>query len=1102
VLSADTATTASWKAPSGGLPTGLDTGAIVYYDGADWVSSSNITYSQTSSGATATATLGVDGDAYLTMQVVDGNVLNAPKGLRVTDSKRLEFWSTSGTSRTFLYTSATGPTARLTAESTVSLANTGFIVEMPLGIQGFTGNKPTTAQGDGGKFWMSSFNPGSYKTALMWSNEDNIANPVDNVAETSYQWSTNTSSPGSNEFIKGDNALIASMTTLWAGDTDLPANDSGWFWDMVDVGDTIKLYQSSNKNSWAHFRVDSITDSTGYWTIGVTFLSRGSSTAFTNLTEIRVQFEKTSLSSSPEILYNGAESRLITGPGGDVNLRGSDNNDGSNRSYGFTHLDGTLRGEIYQTSGDTWLANYIQGGVIGLLGVPTGGGSRQMVAADPNAAVSFRYGANIAMSTDAEGIYVTRGHVRIPQIASPSAPGVNNGTYWVKENSDTTIAMFAEENGGHYTLQNTISEFSARFSNTTTAADPGAGFFRLNAGTYGSVTTMYISSYDYAVPFSAGTSATNDWVWGLAAVGDLITIRSAYDPTRYIQALITSNTDNGVWHTVGLNILTSGSAFMLNQNDCRFHIQHLSRASGNYVVDSSGIISVGPAQANITSDAPFWKFTETGVTGTPVWWWGSDGGIMSLRLNNAAPYGISFNTNAGNDTITSVSIPTALSVTGAVTGSNLNVSNWDTAFGWGNHAGLYSLLGHTHAAADIVSGLLSVNRLSGTQHTATPATPLVEFNRFTAVVDMDTIVEPGQYGGYLGMTNGPTGFTYDPFWVGASASDVSSLLVVPRTASRGLAWRGETADIVTAWHYSLWSTTAPTVSISATPAELNLLDLSGLTAGWVLSADTATTASWKAPAGGGGNVSNTGTPLDNQVAIWTNATTVEGVTGLTYNGTVLGVAGTIDLGDMTIGDGVLTDPVQIIIQGMDENDTGFVFNDGMSASWLDRASLNRIYCQNIGVGGSSGELRWSSVSASLMSFTFPIEMLDNAIRSPLLNDYAIDAVVATPSSNVSTCNYQSANTFEVPLGATSGNVTINITNPPASGNYGEVVIKVQQHATTPRTITWQGGGADVMAWPGGTAPTMSAGANAIDIYFFSTWDAGATWYGTAVQNFS
>ena len=30
------------------------------------------------------------------------------------------------------------------------------------------------------------------------------------------------------------------------------------------------------------------------------------------------------------------------------------------------------------------------------------------------------------------------------------------------------------------------------------------------------------------------------------------------------------------------------------------------------------------------------------------------------------------------------------------TQDNVKISNWDTAYGWGNHAGLYSLLGHTH----------------------------------------------------------------------------------------------------------------------------------------------------------------------------------------------------------------------------------------------------------------------------------------------------------------------------------------------------------------------------------------------------------------------
>lgn len=46
-----------------------------------------------------------------------------------------------------------------------------------------------------------------------------------------------------------------------------------------------------------------------------------------------------------------------------------------------------------------------------------------------------------------------------------------------------------------------------------------------------------------------------------------------------------------------------------------------------------------------------------------------------------------------------------------------------------------------------------------------------------------------------------------------------------------------------------------------------------------------------AAGGGGGNVSNTGTPVNNQIAIWTDATTIEGNASLTYNGTILNPAG-------------------------------------------------------------------------------------------------------------------------------------------------------------------------------------------------------------------
>ncbi|MCE7996419.1 MAG: hypothetical protein HEP71_30860 [Roseivirga sp.] len=40
---------------------------------------------------------------------------------------------------------------------------------------------------------------------------------------------------------------------------------------------------------------------------------------------------------------------------------------------------------------------------------------------------------------------------------------------------------------------------------------------------------------------------------------------------------------------------------------------------------------------------------------------------------------------------------TNITAGGDITGSNLNVSDWNTAYGWGDHAGLYALIGHDHS---------------------------------------------------------------------------------------------------------------------------------------------------------------------------------------------------------------------------------------------------------------------------------------------------------------------------------------------------------------------------------------------------------------------
>jgi hypothetical protein len=55
-----------------------------------------------------------------------------------------------------------------------------------------------------------------------------------------------------------------------------------------------------------------------------------------------------------------------------------------------------------------------------------------------------------------------------------------------------------------------------------------------------------------------------------------------------------------------------------------------------------------------------------------------------------------------------------------------------------------------------------------------------------------------------------------------------------------------TASVIEA---ALGITLSQVTDVTATAAEVNLLDLAGLTVGWVLSADSSTTASWKAPTG-------------------------------------------------------------------------------------------------------------------------------------------------------------------------------------------------------------------------------------------------------------
>ena len=160
-----------------------------------------------------------------------------------------------------------------------------------------------------------------------------------------------------------------------------------------------------------------------------------------------------------------------------------------------------------------------------------------------------------------------------------------------------------------------------------------------------------------------------------------------------------------------------------------------------------------------------------------------------------------------------------------------NSTNWNTAFGWGDHAGLYMAIGQQLAITKtLVAGefFTSYDSVTGLFTSATPS----YFTPTSLLVD---------YGFTDNSANWDTAFGWGD-------------------------WAGHT--------HTLTNIT----DITALAAELNLLDLAGLTVGWVLSADSATTASWKAPTGGGASqlsdlsdvVSATNT---NRFALMANGTT-------------------------------------------------------------------------------------------------------------------------------------------------------------------------------------------------------------------------------------
>lgn len=139
-----------------------------------------------------------------------------------------------------------------------------------------------------------------------------------------------------------------------------------------------------------------------------------------------------------------------------------------------------------------------------------------------------------------------------------------------------------------------------------------------------------------------------------------------------------------------------------------------------------------------------------------------------------------------------------------------------------------------------------------------------------------------------------------------------------------------------------------------------------------------------------------------------------------------------------------------------------------------------------GPRGPQGDAGEDSFAAS----TAGVEYVSPAVKTNFTKQQNFLETTLTDASNIS-WNLDNAQAAKVTLG---GNRTLdNPTNMVSGGTY---VLRVTQDVTGSRTLSY----GTAYKWPAGTAPTLTATSNAVDILFFVS--DGTYMYGAATLNFS
>lgn len=127
-----------------------------------------------------------------------------------------------------------------------------------------------------------------------------------------------------------------------------------------------------------------------------------------------------------------------------------------------------------------------------------------------------------------------------------------------------------------------------------------------------------------------------------------------------------------------------------------------------------------------------------------------------------------------------------------------------------------------------------------------------------------------------------------------------------------------------------------------------------------------------------------------------------------------------------------------------------------------------------------------NLSGGNMSGT--LNMVDNTVMRAKFRDSAETFVDHGTDDGSVTIDLSAANVHRL---APDNNITITLSNPPASGSAGFVLLEIYDGGD--ETWTWP----TSVDWSGGSAPSFSS-TNGVDLVMFYTRDGGTNWYGSHV----